>query len=329
MIEAPQEKAANSRPPGYHKMVEIVRRGRCAAFIGAGTSMPVGYPGLSNLLDELAREANLDDLTASEGSHEGVTNDWMDDFQRIKNMLGDERYRDCLMRIFDARRRDQRFNPILLNILAIPFCAFVTTNFDRCLEFATSHSPIAPQTIPFTYPNLPVTELREKNIFHVHGMIDEGDPSSIKSVVLTKDEYAEAYEGHGSTAIFLRALFSDLDVVFIGFGWTDFVVLDAVERARECNEAKDSFAYERNLPMLRQRHKFAILDKETYERDTDGDDYIGRFGIIPIVYSKPHGSHNELNDIIEAIQTSTSDIPVGPIPSIPEDYLRVESRQNE
>ena len=116
---------------------------------------------------------------------------------------------------------------------------------------------------------------------------------------------------------------------FIGFGWTDFVVLDAVERAREWNEAKDSFAAERNLQMLRQRHKFAILDEETYERDTDGDDYIGRFEITPIVYSKPHGSHNELNDIIETIQTSTSDIPLGPIPSFPEDYLRVESRQNE
>ena len=80
-----------------------------------------------------------------------------------------------------------------------------------------AQAPIAPQTIPFTYPYLPVTELREKNIFHVHGRIDEGDPSSIESVVLTKDEYVEAYEGNESTAIFLRALFGELDVVFHWF----------------------------------------------------------------------------------------------------------------
>lgn len=293
---------------------KLIERRECAVFIGAGISIPVGYPGLQQLLWDMALEADIDELKEKE-----ITDDWMDDFQTIKDVLGLEQYRECLIRIFDHRTKDTEYSPLHLNMLNIPFCAYVTTNYDPCLEFAASNSPTPYRGHLFAYPNLPVVELKGEHIFHLHGYISPGDLGSVKSIVLSRDEYDDAYEEIVST--FLRTLFRELDVLFIGFGWNDLVILDTLTKVKRSRKVREDVATRRDFQLARERHVFAIIDSETYDKDIESNNYIGAFGVRPIIYNKLGDRHYLLNDIIQSIQVGTSSVPVAPMPSLPEGFL--------
>ena len=89
----------------FEALVTAIERGKCAVFIGAGLSTSIGYPSLKDLLWEMAREAELHELQEKE-----VDDGWADDFQIIKDKLGLNRYREILKRIFDHKKRNQRYN---------------------------------------------------------------------------------------------------------------------------------------------------------------------------------------------------------------------------
>lgn len=275
--------------------------------------MPIGYPSLQGLLRGMAKEANISEL-----QEKNIDKDWMGDFQEIKNTLGPERYREYLREVFDHTKRDLKFNDILLSVFNIPFCAFVTPNYDPCLEFATMKLPSLSRPYSYPYPNLPTSELKGKHIFHPHGYIEPNNPNSVNSIILSKDEFTDAYE---ITSKFFTALFLELDVLFVGFGWNDIVILDILEKAKQTRKAREDIAVKRNLQLSRERYKFALLDDETYQNDKKGDNFIGRLGINPIIYKKTGESHNPLNQIIEEIQRKTSKEPVLEIPTVPTGFL--------
>lgn len=300
----------------FEALVTAIERGKCAVFIGAGLSTSIGYPSLKDLLWEMAREAELHELQEKE-----VDDGWADDFQIIKDKLGLNRYREILKRIFDHKKRNQRYNPLLTNILNIPFCAFVTTNYDPCLEFAATNLSLSTKIRRFSYPNLPPTQLTGKHIFHPHGFIDPDKPDSVNTIILSQDEFSDAYEKLQSTYMFFRALFEDLDVLFVGFGWNDIVILSILEKIKQLREIREDIAVKRDFPLSRERSKFAVIDIDTFQRDKNGANYIGRLGIIPIVYEKIGDSHFLLNQLIEEIQRRTAAQTIFPIPTVPEDFL--------
>ena len=298
----------------YDLLLKAIGGGECAIFIGAGLSVPIGYPSLQGLLHGMAAEANIVELQGK-----AVDKDWMRDFQMIKDSLGLERYHEYIKGVFDYTKRDLKFNDVLLSILSIPFCAFVTTNYDPCLEFATMKLPSALKRYIFPYPNLPTPELKGKHIFHPHGYINPNDSDSVNSIILAEDEFADAQE---ITSEFFRALFLNLDVLFVGFGWNDIVILNIIEKAKQTRRSREDIAVKRNLQLFRERYKFALIDNETFNRDKIEGNYLGRLGIYPIIYNKIGNSHNPLNQIIEEIHKTTSSDPVSEIPTVPPDFFK-------
>src|SRR5258706_95368 len=297
-------------------LIATIKRGECAIILGAGPSMPIGYPSLQKLLWEMARETKLADLQAKE-----IDENWAGDFQIIKNTVGIEQYQKTLGRIFDHKTRSVPYNPILINILNIPFCAFVTTNYDPCLEFASANLTALAKSHSYSYPNLPIAQLTQKHIFHPHGYIEPKNPNSINSIILSQDEFREAYEETQTTYMFFRALFDDLDILFVGFGLNDIVILDILEKTKQLREIREGIAVKKNYQLSRQKSKFAILDNETYERDKNKANFVGRLGITPIIYEKFGESHYLLNQLIEEIQRKTSEQTIFPVPTVPEDFL--------
>ncbi len=302
----------------FDLLIDRISNGQCAVFVGSGLSVDVGYPSLQKLLREMATEAGLDLL-----QEKNISDDWMDDFQVIKETLGIERYRACLGEHFDDSTKNQQFNSILINLFNIPFCAYITTNYDPCLEFASQQTPSSPIRTNFTYPNLPVIELTHKHIFHIHGYVNPYNQDSVGSIVLSRDEYDDAYNNSRFVSDFLHVLFNEIDVVFIGFGWNDLVILDTISRAKETREVREDFATQRNFRLTRARNIFAIIDLETYERDRDHSNYLGTNGVRPIVYEKIAGNHNKLIYLVHEIQEKTSDIPITPMPSPPEGLIDI------
>jgi SIR2-like domain len=302
----------------YETLLKIIEKEECAIFIGAGLSKPSGYPSLQDLLHEMAKVASIDELQKKE-----VDKHWAEDFQVIKDKLGREEYRECLKRIFDHTKRDVPYNPILINILNIPFCAFVTTNFDPCLEFATMNLPISSGRYSYSYPNLPITKLTDKHIYHPHGYIDPEIPDSVTSIILSQDEFNDAYNVTMVTSAFFNVLFGELDVLFVGFGWNDIEILNVLEKTKHLREIGENIATKRELKLSRERYKFALIDKDTYEKDKNQENYIGKLGIIPIPYVITENNHHQLIQIIEDIQRETSKKSISPIPSVPKDFYKL------
>ncbi len=290
---------------------------KCAVFIGAGISMSTGYPSLQQLLQKMAIEADIDEL-----KEKVITDNWMDDFQVIRTALGEKHYRDCLIRIFDHRTKDSEFNSVHLCVMNIPFCAYVTTNYDPCLEFAARHSLRSLNRHPFSYPNLPPVDLKGGHIFHLHGYLDPDNHSSVNTLVLSREDYDDAYKITEVVPTFLSTLFRDLDVLFIGFGWNDFKILDNIKEANESRKGREHVATQRDIQLAREGQKFAIIDFETYLKDKKNNNYIGAFGVKPIIYEGLE-SHYQLNNILQTIQNDTSKIPIAPMPSLPEGFMDI------
>jgi hypothetical protein len=300
----------------FNTLVASIERGECAIFIGAGLSMPIGYPSLLDLLHEMAKEARIVDLEQKKA----IDKSYPRDFQTIKNTIGVDKYHELLLSLFDHTKRNMQFNSLLLNVLQIPFCSFITTNYDPCLEFAFSNLSAVRRCYSFSYPNLPVLHLRGNHIFHPHGYINPENPDSVNSIILSEDEFATAYEYGQETSIFFRDLFEGLDVLFIGFGWNDLSILDIVERVKKLRKIREDIAVKQNFHLFRDRSKFAIIDDDTYQRDKSNENYIDRLGIVPIIYEKKSKNHYLLTEIVQEIQRKTSKGTMMPLPTIPVDF---------
>jgi len=293
MSERPLDIVDPSSQKELDLLVELIELGECAAFVGAGISVPIGYPNLQELLEDMANEADIDEL-----KYKQIGDDWMEDFQRIRDKLKPEDYRDCLARNFDHTTRSQQYGSVHMGLLNIPFCAFVTTNYDPCLEFAAPFAADSSRRYSFAYPRLRSVALTGGHIFHLHGYIDPKDPDSVDTIILTNEDYEEAYEKSEIASGFLRTLFSELDVAFIGFGWKDLVLLGTLDKAKRLRAISEDFAIARNAPLGRERNNFAIIDRDTFEKDKRENDYLGKFGVRPIIYQKSGDSHYLLNLVV-------------------------------
>ena len=270
----------------YNILLASINRRECAIFIGAGISIPIGYPSLQGLLQIMAREAANTEL-----QEKNLDQNWMKDFRVLKEPPWTGTISRTIKGIFDHTKKDVKFNPILLDVLSIPFCAFITTNYDPCLEFATKKLSNSTVKHSFPFPNLPISELKGHHIFHPHGYLSPDDPNSVNSIILSEDEFADA---DGIISNFFTTLFLELDVLFIGFGWNDMVILDIIEKTKQTRKNREDILTKKNLQLAREKEKFALIDNDTYQQDLARGSYLAKLGIHPIVYKKSGGSHDPL-----------------------------------
>ena len=179
------------------------------AFIGAGPSLPLEYPSLSTIIETFERETERNfrgkDYTVQIQQHR----------DNIKN---EARYREILAALF---RNKEPYRPVHINLLEIGFEAYITTNYDLCLENATPYAKKQPG-ISY-YPILDYKNFSNGHIFHIHGVIDPSDPELelAKSIVLSSQDYTDAYQAGTELVRFLQNVFYFQSVIFFGFGFNE------------------------------------------------------------------------------------------------------------
>ena len=121
----------------------------------------------------------------------------------------------------------QLFHSSHQRLVLANFSAFLTTNFDPSIGIAAKSDPNwAFKTISYQ-PDRPFDPgyLQSGGIYHLHGGLwDEGMNSVNDPIVFLRSEYDMAYgspEQPGLTSQFLREVFQNYNVVFIGFGMRD------------------------------------------------------------------------------------------------------------
>jgi len=207
----------------FQEMLGTIAEGRAVLFVGAGPSVPFYGTG-QDLASHLCDEARL--------VRQNETLFTVADKCRAK--LGSRRYSEILIQKFGDRHQDVHQSVHLLMARA-PFDAYVTTNYDPCIEEAFVVQGLQ-HGLVHSYPDVfGAADLGNKSVFHIHGLIKDAgqDPNSLQ-VVLAEAEYREAYDpddGYLSTFLEEVMIKSTRTVIFCGYSFKEpSCVLESLDR---------------------------------------------------------------------------------------------------
>lgn len=253
-------------------IIDAEKRNEFAIFIGAGVSRSVGCSGW----DQLA--ANLLQRCESEGHMNNFVKETLSrgtDYKKtitICSQLLDPR--DFLEVMKEALNDDTKYevkvskdNPNLEKIykpLVQLNGVFVTTNADRHIDQLFFPEQIIVDNFSRS------TEISNKHLYKIHGSITEPD-----SLVFSVKGYLERYTQEGLPS-FLHKLFGSYTILFIGYGLSEFELLDHLFKAnggirRKHFFLKDYYTHEKQIYQFEQLYFDHLnIDLIPYAKDTKG-----------------------------------------------------------
>ena len=265
-------------------IVQAGKEGQLVLFVGAGASMRVGlpsWPGLaSRILDDLRNNgilnyAELDQLKELDARKQLSI---ATDLAKQKKITLD--YRNYLGKPNSDSDIYQYLNSI--------GCPCVTTNYDELLEPIISGG-IGGNAVPktgkrFVKPEDLFAAHLDKtgSVIHLHGALSDQD-----TIVATTKSYLELYDQE-RTQQFLRDLFSQKVVLFIGYGLEEAEILEHILRrgnARKTGELKryalQGFFTKQNT-LFEQLHQY----------------YTNAFGVELIGFARDEDDYEALDKVL-------------------------------
>ena len=299
----------------YHQLVSEIAAHRCSVLVGAGLSIPAGYPSWTELIRDLANAAGIpfsEEAVASGGR--GL----LRLAGRCRTAMGVNNYHQFLQEVFHAAGKEP-FRTIHLDLLEMPFNAFITTNFDLCLENAAERTGDIAQV--HVYPILEASHLRSRHIYHIHGRAyGENGNSTVGTILLTESDYEEAYVSHLEIRTLLRDVFVHQTVLFIGFGLKDPALDQVLEASRKEYLSLNEATLRRDVGQLREKIHFALmpvifkkevdrLDGELIrdeEAERQEEVFLEDKGVWVVRYSGDDQFHSKLTNIVRSLRDRTA-----------------------
>jgi hypothetical protein len=331
------EKIKNNR--SYcEAMLKAITSGEVIAFIGAGLSAPLKYPSWSQLLTTLHNRANelaqfnppnaakLNALQyAEEISNHFKANGALSEF---KSILGRE---------FGPRTVGANCTPTHHRLVKLPFRAFVTTNYDACLEQALSENAVENGNIPCPDSGIiikasgadrhrvslflrSIVETNEhRYVGYLHGRHDDTE-----NIILTASAYANAYgfELNGQQSMRNRAvtfhrqlvwsLFATRRIVFFGCSMDDPYLKLLLDMVAGNLWERDQSIHFVALPVEEQ--SVASIDTLSTQ--------FQRFGLQPVLFNNCTRDFSQLDQLLDvAIERCPRDNLVASRPESTSDTL--------
>lgn len=241
-------------------------------FLGAGLSMPSGYPGWTKFLWDLQSESHVNteglDLLLSAGDYEGAA-------QLIHDDLGSALFNKQLQECFD--RDCGAIGPINLLPLAFPNANVITTNFDRLLESAFSGQSQGFDQVIFgsnLEEILRIMNAGGRCLLKLHGSCE-----TVANRVLLRDEYARAYGDVGIVQRFFSRFLFGKSLLFVGCSLLTDRTLRTMEQVVATEGAH-------TLPQ-----HYAFLELKGGVDRIERKKALAKANIFPIWY--PEGEHDE------------------------------------
>jgi len=255
----------------FRRLSEAYRLRAVMPFVGAGLSMPSGYPGWTNFLRKQRKNAGIPepDLEAllTSGEYEQAA-------QRIADAQG-VAFDEAIDSTFGCTRNLR--GPIEMLPYVFPD-SVVTTNFDNCLERAYQNAEK-----PFT-DKLTGADSREiRRIMRAEGRILlmlHGKAISGNGRILTHQEYNRYYTNDATLASSIGHLCSSHNLLFLGCSLT-------VDRTLLAIKALVQQVGHDALP----KHYAFLEEPPTEELRLQRNRELAEYHIYPIWY--PTGTHDE------------------------------------
>jgi len=181
----------------YQQLRDLLFEERVVAFVGAGCSVPLGYPTWSGLIHKMIERCVVRQSTR-ENHWRGLVGQLGDRninllslADQCKNALGTE-YFELLEKEFD-RKSEPNCTSEHECLIKLPFHRFITSNYDNCIETAFIRVNISmPES--FSYNDERMARFAQHSdetrnfIFHCHG---KHHPS--REIILTESDYQTHY----------------------------------------------------------------------------------------------------------------------------------------
>ena len=191
-------------------------------FVGAGLSVPCGYPQWGKALEGMAKR--IGDISKKENVAEIIKQKkYLEAADQLEKILGQNRLANLLLQTFNeekiaSAREHLPEQAVFLLPLLFPKSPAVTTNFDRVLETVYRE-----HQVPFDYvvhPGHPEleTKLTQGNIhglFKIHGDVGK-ETLEYSSIVFAKRQYDQVYQSGSPLVTRLSQWFKNRILLFLG-----------------------------------------------------------------------------------------------------------------
>lgn len=256
----------------FEQLFRAFRLGGMLPFIGAGISIPSGFPSWTKFLFNVCDESHVDSfalealLTA--GEYEEAADLLYDD-------LGDGLFDENVQSTFDLQRTP--VGPINYLPLLFPGSSILTTNFDSLIE--TTFAGDGLQGFDVTLGGSQLSEANRIVSSGTRALIKlHGDCRRVSDRVLLKREYESRYDSAASERFFEQVIFGR-SFLFLGCS----LCSDRTVKSMAACVSKIGAA---SLP----RH-FAFLELKTSDDRIARKKALAASNIFPIWY--PEGEHDE------------------------------------
>jgi hypothetical protein len=309
------EKLANNRSH-REAMLAAIASGEVIAFVGAGLSAPLKYPSWSELLTKLHDRANqISTFNPSELTKANVLEYAEEICKHFKANNASGEFHDILGQEFALRKSGANCSSTHRLLVKLPFRAFVTTNYDFCLEQALSDNAFDERKPPRPDSSVIIKKNRhdrhrvslflrsivestgndDQLIAHLHGRHDDTE-----NIVLTTSDYLESY---GITPdgkqpqncpvtlhrLLVWSLFATRRIVFFGCSMDDPYIIALLNMvAGDLGERGQA------------THFVALPIDEKTALSVDGlSQQFLRFGLQPVFFDNWDGNFSKLDQLLD------------------------------
>jgi hypothetical protein len=214
-------------------LVGHVAQQNSIAFVGAGLSAGLGLPGWPQLIRQMIDWCEGQGISLPNKSDIEYLLDEKKDLPAAANALrakmGDDKYRQFLSEVF--LRPDLKPTEVHDLLAKIPFVAVATTNYDSLIEegYRKEHPGQAFEAFTHVDHERLGTALNAKRYFvlKAHGTVERPE-----TIILDSKDYISLFFKSEGYRTFLRAMFLQRTVLFLGFSMTDPELLFLLKELR-------------------------------------------------------------------------------------------------
>lgn len=186
---------------------EAVKDKKLVVFVGAGLSVNSGLPNWKDITTNLLKE-NENYIDKASNYLDAINSGILEPLEVLDKIKGEKKK---VFEFFESKLSEEIKSDLHIK-LGLISRRFVTTNFDRLIEYNTRVSVI---THSSDY-NLSKIDTKNDFVLKIHGDIQQVD-----NCIIFSEQYDKLYSNDMFSTFQLKKIFSSYNVLFVGFSFLD------------------------------------------------------------------------------------------------------------
>lgn len=274
-------------------------------FVGAGLSRVIGYPSWDGLADKA-----IDELKINYYSKERIKSGIKDPLQKLSffesyNKHESDEYKNFYSKNFSGSEFDKHENPYDLLVSREFRAAFITTNIDTEIIKAIKRKDFEsninePENINNIrrqdkdyLVELDVNKLKQDRVAMIHGRHD--DPVSL---IMSNFDYIKNYYRNDKISSFLKDVFKQKTVIFIGYGLAELPILATIIDSEKIGQSLKDYFVEKSG----SNNHYLLLDSFENERNLQNvyRNYFSNFNINILPYHLDEDGYERIITVLKS-----------------------------